>query len=345
MNKKLLLLPLIALLALTFASAISAQEANAFEASISVLPGEYSVGDPILLEITVNHTADSQVIIPTLGPEWGSFIVYSQSPPETTANADGSETTTVLLDVRQFAPGEYSTPAIPISIATIDGQVSETLAEPAAVNIASVLIEGDTELRDIKPQADLPYLALLPWIIGAVFLTEAALLFAWAIRRRHATSEMAAIDNRLPHEIALDLLNRVERLDLPRDGRFKEHYTLISDCVRTYVEDVFDIPVMERTTSEIQRSILRTSMAPALSRQFLSLLDESDLVKFSKFTPDTVSAKQALLTGRHIILETMPSEGSESGSHTAGEQVHSIGDVVEPSISVNGNRRHTEVQA
>jgi hypothetical protein len=68
-------------------------------------------------------------------------------------------------------------------------------------------------------------------------------------------------------------------LGLPESGHFKEHYTLVSDCIRVYMERTFQIPVLERTTSEIRSSLKGTAITPDVSRKFLFLLDESDLVK------------------------------------------------------------------
>lgn len=345
MNRKKFLIPLIVFIALLFSSSTSAQEENSISASLTVIPGEYTVGDPISLEITINHPADSHVLIPELDSEWGEFIVHSQSAPVSITTEDGSKSTSQVLDVRLFAPGDYTTPLIPFTVVSADGQLIETVLETVPVSISSVLVEGDEALRDIKPQADLPYLVILPWLIAAAILATGAAIAFWLIRRRRAVLTASDIDLRLPHEVALDRLDRIERLDLPNAGRFKEHYTMVSDCVRIYVERAFDIPVMERTTSEIQHSILQTPITPPTSREFLSLLDESDLVKFSKFAPDAASARQALTTGRHIVMETKPVIDSDSVSGSSGTQINTVDSVSETSVSVNGNMRQTEVRA
>lgn len=345
MNRKLFLLPLIVFIALLFASSTAAQEENSISASLTVIPGEYTVGDPISLEMTINHPADSHVIIPELGSEWGEFIIHSQAAPVSITTEDGSKMTSQVLDVRLFAPGDYTTPMIPFTVVTADGQLIEAVLETVPVSISSVLVDGDEALRDIKPQADLPYLVIIPWLIAAAVLVAGAVIAVWLIRRRRAVLMASDIDLRLPHEVALDRLDRIERLDLPNEGRFKEHYTMVSDCVRIYVERAFDIPVVERTTSEIQRSILQTPITPPTSREFLSLLDESDLVKFSKFTPDAASARQALTTGRHIVMETKPVIDPDSVSGSTGTQMNMVDKVSEPSVSNNGNMRQTEVRA
>lgn len=345
MNKKIGLLPLIILITLIPTLSVSAQGTGAVETSVTVAPGEYTVGDPIQLEIEIVHPTDSTVIFPELDKEWGEFIIYSQSAPETEVNSSGQKSTTQIIDVRLFAPGDFTTPELPVTIADSRGQLSETVIEPVSLSIASVLVQGDTELRDIKPQAEIPFFAALPWIIVAVVLSLVALTTVWLVRRRRAKIAFSGTDSRLPYEVALERLDRIEQLDLPREGRFKEHYTLISDCVRVYVERAFDIPIMERTTAEIQKSIKKTPISIPVARQFLMLLDESDLVKFSKFTPDAPTAEEALQRGRFIVMETMPSGELDPATGSTESTMRSMSDVTEPTHTANGNVRQTEVQA
>ena len=102
---------------------------------------------------------------------------------------------------------------------------------------------------------------------------------------------------------------------------------------------------MERTTGEIQLSIKRTSIEPAVVRQFLALLDESDLVKFSKFKPDTDEARNALQLGRVIVEKTMPSEEATVEPGSSSTSVKNLGEVTDSTASTNGNYQKTEVQA
>lgn len=345
MNRKLLLIPLILIGTMLAAGPAAAQVDDSIEASMSVIPGDHTVGDPIQLQLVVNHPANSHVIIPELESEWGNFIVHSQSPPESIVNEDGDKTTTQMIDVRLFAPGDFSTLPLSLTVAGADGQLSEVNIDPISVSISSVLVEGDEALRDIKPQADLPYLVVLPWIIAAAAMVIIALAVAWLIRRRRSAIVISGIDLRLPHEVALDRLTRLEKLDLPNEGRFKEHYTLVSDCIRIYVERAFHIAVMERTTAEIQRSIKQTAISPTVVHQFISLLDESDLVKFSKFTPNVSDARQALQIGRSIVEETMLLNQPDYLSGSAVSLARAAGDPSDPTLSVNGNYRQTEVRA
>ena len=292
---------IVALLLLTVGQT-AAQESGPLTATLSAPEGQFTVGDPIRLTLAVTHPAGYQVIQPTLPESWGDLTVTSLSPAVTAVNGDGSETSTLLIDARLFQPGDFSTPPLEVTVTDGQGGLQKVWAPPAAVSIASVLQEGDTALRDIKPQAALPLPAAWPWIVAGLAAVAVAAVVIWQVRRR----VQPIMDPRLAHEIALDGLAAIDGLALPEKGAFKQHYTLVSDTVRVYVERRFGVPALERTTGEIRADLARSAISPEAAALFIAFLQESDLVKFSKWTPDVESARQLLTRGRMIVEATKP---------------------------------------
>lgn len=333
------IIPLLVIGVVSLAASASAKAESLVSAELTVEDGEYTVGDPLPLLLSVNHPAGHQVLQPQLDASWGDFLVNSQSAGTTITNPDGSETTNLLIDARLFSPGTYNSPPLTITVSDAAGQLTETTAQPVSVDIASVLVEGDADLRDIKPQAALPYIDYLPWIagVGALALGMGGLYFIY--RRQRSQLALAAVDNRLPHEVAFDELNRVEDLKLPHAGRFKEHYTLVSDCIRVYMEKTYQFPVLERTTGEIKANLKRTMVSNEIANQFIDLLDESDLVKFSKFTPDVASARRLLVQGREIVEITKP----VTVEFEDKEQVQINHPPSDPEFGKNGRNKKAEV--
>ncbi|MGB5843078.1 MAG: hypothetical protein WBG94_01420 [Anaerolineales bacterium] len=333
------IIPLLVIGVVSLAASASAKAESLVSAELTVEDGEYTVGDPLPLLLSVNHPAGHQVLQPQLDASWGDFLVNSQSAGTTITNPDGSETTNLLIDARLFSPGTYNSPPLTITVSDAAGQLTETTAQPVSVDIASVLVEGDADLRDIKPQAALPYVDYLPWIagVGALALVMGRLYFIY--RRQRSQLALAAVDNRSPHEVAFDELNRVEDLELPHAGRFKEHYTLVSDCIRVYMEKTYQFPVLERTTGEIKANLKRTMVSNEIANQFIDLLDESDLVKFSKFTPDVASARRLLVQGREIVEITKP----VTVEFEDKEQVQINHPPSDPEFGKNGRNKKAEV--
>jgi len=312
MTKRLILTAIAFSLAILLIPNAITKAGENITAVLSLQQAESTVGDPIQLILQVTHQDNQHVILPQLETDWGGMTVYSQSPGTTELNPDGTKTTSQVIDVRLFSPGEFSTPPLPITVSDENGQLAEITADPISITITSVLLEGDTQLRDIKPQAELPYFNLITWItiLGILLVTAVVVVIFWLRKKRALAGRL--IDNRLPHEVALDELERVESLDLTALGRFKEHYTLVSDCIRTYVESTQHIPMIERTTGEIKRSLKHTQLTQDEAKQLVGLLEESDLVKFSKFTPDAESARNIVQKSRVFVLQTKPADVNET---------------------------------
>jgi hypothetical protein len=303
-GKPRLFIPLLLLIAFFMVGTVAAQ--TPVTAVVIAPEGSFTVGDPVELQLAVTHPAGYHIIQPELPQNWGDFFVKSQSPAATVPLEDGTEMTMVVIDTRLFAPGEFSTPPLTVSVTDGAGQLSEVTAAPVPVTLTSVLVEGDSQLRDIKPQAELPFVNLLPWIAGGLLLAAlVAIAFLWW-KRRQARLVLAAVDNRLPHEIALDDLTRIRQLGLPEQNRFKEHYTLVSDTIRIYVERTQGVPMLERTTGEIRSGLRNSSLTANSTRQLIVFLEESDLVKFSKFLPSEAEAYELITQARQIVEETKP---------------------------------------
>ena len=310
---------LIGLFSLYFAVPATAQTFDAKVNFFAVMPEDgspFTVGDHITLRLEVRHPANSRVTLPNIPEEWEEFEVISQTETTTVNHNDGSDTTGKDIIVSLFEPGSYQTPRLVVTHFQADGSPEDLGAPIIPLTIESVLIEGDTDLRDLKAQAEMPVPPVWPWIVAGfilvlVLLGLLAALGTWLYRRQQQRVGMPiplmpVVDNRPPEVIAYSELDRIEALNLPAKDQFKEHYTLVTDCLRRYIEGRYQIPALERTTDE-----MRTSFAQALTptervRDFINLFTESDLVKFARHRPDTHQAYELIPKARTIVDVTTP---------------------------------------
>ena len=307
MNRKFIARSLaMGLFLLLMVAAGQARAADGVEVRLTPERNELTVGDPLQLTLEVTHPAGSQVIIPMLDERWGNFEVRGQSPATTVANDDGTLTTRQSLEVTLFDLGEFQTPPWSLTVRDGAGQISEEAIPTVTLTVVPTLDAEDNELRDIKPQAGLAVPATWPWIAGGLVLVGAlAVAGWWAYRRWRGQPLLApAIDTRSPRQVAYDELARIEGLGLLERSLFKEYYTLVTDCLRTYLEQQFGLPVFERTTSELRILFRGSELAPEHSRRFLDLFTESDLVKFAKFRPGLETARALLGEARDLVAVT-----------------------------------------
>ena len=300
--------------ALLLAQATPASADGGVEVRLEPSVGEITVGDPVLLTLEVVHPPGSQAIIPRLPKRWGVFEVRVQSAAVTESDSD-SDLTTQTIEVTLFAPGRFETPELPVNVRDTEGNIVEFFAPTVSLTVASVLNEGDTELRNIKPQADVDVPPLWPWFALAAVLASLAAAAAYLLFRRSAELPGAAVafaDTRPPYQIAMDELDRIERWDLPAEGRLKEHSILVTDCQRRYLEDAHHIPAVDRTNSEIRAGLRQSQVPRDLAELTVSLLDDCDLVKFAKLEPDREVVRGFATRARDLVHSTRPIDANQA---------------------------------
>ena len=276
-----------------------------------------TVGDLVTLTLEVTHPADHVVVVPRLGPEWGPFEVISQTTAHVSSNGDGTETTSQRLTVTVFALGTFETPDLSISVRGPDGGVERVFPLPVLLTVNSVLSGPDERLKDIRPPADLASpLWMRPAALAVAVLATLAVLVpgAYIVSRRLRGREpqpMLPVDARTPWEIGVEEIDRVERLNLPGDGRFKEHYALMAGAIQTYVRAMYlgnggRPHATDMTTDEIGTAIWQSSLDRKNAHLVVDLLLEADLVKFSNYAPREAQAYEALRRARDVLESTRP---------------------------------------
>jgi hypothetical protein len=286
--------------------------------------GGWHVGDVISLRLRVTTPDDVDATLPVLPEQWGAFEVSTQSVAEPEKS---DERTVTVLDaaVQLWEAGIYETPPTTVTLQRDGVDSYEIDARPLKVEIVSVLPSGEEqgalEKRDLKPQAILPKPPIWPWILAA--LAAVPLLYfggrwIWQkIPRRHRIlqeeNKEVVADNRLPEDIAYACLDRITRMDLPGIGAFKQHYTLVTDCIRHYLYGIYGIAALDMTTTELRRVLRKQKIDAETLNLLWSLLDQADLVKFAKLEPDVTHARMVTKWGRHFVDCTKPQrqQGSE----------------------------------
>ncbi|MDM8530298.1 hypothetical protein QUF63_03940 [Anaerolineales bacterium HSG25] len=279
-----------------------------------------TVGDQLTLRLEVVHPDQSRVSLPQVGREWGRFHVIEQSAPETVDNGDGSAKTGKDIIVTLFEPGFYKTPDLVITHRRPDGVIEDYASPVIQLRVTSVITDEDeAELKELKGQANLPIPLIWPWVLGTILLGILLVMVAlwatwWFYLRRRKPIEIpelvpeVVVDPRPPEVIAYAELDRIAQLSLPEQERIKEHYSLVSDCMREYAENRYEFPALEQTTYEFNQTIRKKSVSTEHVADFMSLLRVSDLVKFAKHHPQEDEANNLVTRARSVVAMTTPKE-------------------------------------
>ncbi len=303
------------MLATAISGAAMAQGASssAVQISFTANQSELTVGEPVTLTLEITHPSDHVVVVPRLGRFWGQFEVLSQTAAQITVGDTGTSTTRQRIDVTIFETGNFETPALPLTVRKPDGSVEQLSSPLVRLNVKSVLSGPDEPLRDIREPADLATPLWEQPLARVVGLSAIAALFGagYILRRsrRRRETQLTEEDERTPWDKAIQGLDEIEGQDLPGAGDYKQHYTLVSQAVRSHMRIICfpddgrtDAP--ELTTEELEARLRKSTLASSIERLVIDLLKDADSVKFANHIPTSAEADEALRRARLIVEMT-----------------------------------------
>ncbi len=273
-----------------------------------------TVGHPVTLTLDVVHPESSQVTFPRLDVEWDEvFEVLSQSAA-TTTERDDRLVTSQSIEVALFAPGEREIPPLVVTLRDSQGTILDQPVPALSLNVVPVLPEDAEEPKDIRPQVEMmeqpfdlgnPRAPLSWWWIVAGLAAIGLAAWGLYVLLKPQPPVPVFID---PYDDAIKELERIEGLRLPAKRLFKEHYTLVGDVIRTYLEGEFDIPALDRTTTEIQAEVSAADIDADGAIEMRWLFVDCDIVKFTGLEPDEYEAGLMVGRAREILDMIRPPE-------------------------------------
>ncbi len=130
---------------------------------------------------------------------------------------------------------------------------------------------------------------ILPWFLLALIITAAVWWLRRYIRnRRLSKPEVMAVVNPDPaHVIAFRELEKLNEEKLWQKGEIKLYHTRLTEILRQYLENRFNVYSLELTTEETLNALLKTGFKNDSSYMLVkTVLTIADLVKFAKFKPE-----------------------------------------------------------
>ena len=192
--------------------------------------------------------------------------------------------------ITAFDSGVYVIPSYAITVE--NGDYNNVLrTEPLAFAVNTYKVDEQQGNYDIVApyQTPLNFAEILPWLLWIAGGLLVAALAVWYIIRRKKNKPLFAAEKKVyvpPYVIAMKELERLKGEKLWQAGKVKEYYTRLTDTVRQYVADEWQIPAMEQTSFETVQALERNTLVDARDVERVSgMLQAADFVKFAKSTP------------------------------------------------------------
>lgn len=218
--------------------------------------------------------------------------------------------------ITSFDSGSYVLPPLVVYFEGKDGFADTMRLPEVPLEVMTVPVDtASFELYDIRPQFRYPvtFGEVFPWAL--LLMAVAAIVFFAVrvlVRRRRSRPVFGRPDPKEPpHITALRELDRIRSEKLWKNGKEKQYYTELTDALRAYIEQRFDIRTIERTSNEILTDLSGKDVVPADFEVLKELFGTSDLVKFAKYSPSEAECENAVPEAVRFVNDTCRQEQEE----------------------------------
>lgn len=284
----------------------AAGEPPSFEAQATLLPDAATVGDRLVLTVTVRHPADAALTLPSNDTDFAPFMLVAAPSVETRLEGDGG-VTTAIYELALFDTGAFELPGLTVEVRTATERRSLSLPRLSARIEATA--PPSATLEDLRPPAGpeafghgqpgwwqpaVAFLILSGLGVAVFFLMRAALATRPLVRP--STAER-------PEAVAL---RRLDAVRASADGAATGTYEALATIIRVYLEQRFALPVTALTAAEARAVLLRAGVDAWPVRLITDLLRQCDAVRYAGYRPAPARQAGDLAVAYEIVALTTP---------------------------------------
>ncbi len=287
---------------------------------IRIDKSKITIADTLWLEFETAIGSGYDVNMPKVDKVLENFGIVDWQNLGNRLDANNNVVSTYRYRLEPFLSGKFAIPAFTFEFRDVNeqavrlnspqaGKTYELTTEPVDIEVTSLLGEqrGKLSIADIENVVDMPAKMILWWLLSAVAVVGGA-GGLWLYLRRKKTKAAVRIF-KPAHEIAYARLQLLIREDLVKAGRVKEFYEGVSDILRHYIEDRFEMKAPERTTEEFLFEIRDTgALSQDHNRSLAEFLTHCDLVKFAKHSPTNEQIQHTFDLAKNFIEQTKSEE-------------------------------------
>ncbi|MFN3562539.1 MAG: hypothetical protein ACK4XY_09925 [Chloroherpetonaceae bacterium] len=282
------------------------------KASVEITPDTCLIGDNVFYLLSITHHETQIVLLPSDTDEVAFYPFEIRSRKKLfEEERDGLTTERWQYTLTVFDTGAQIIPPLDLRYVQIGkSDTTETVLklDSKMIYVRSVLDTTVKDIADIKPLQTLPVPAWV-YVVSAIALLLTLggsywLFKAWQ-KRRKAEKPKPVVPEKPPYQIAHEKLAALDAYPLDSQGDFKKFYSDLSDILREFIERYYGVPALEQITSEILYS-LRTKLSSEQIERYRQVFERADLVKFAKFYPSKIEARESLSLSKAIIEDAMP---------------------------------------
>lgn len=321
--------------AVLIAGTVNAQK---IKATASLDSAKILIGDQVKLFLEIDHPKDVDVQFPTVSDTILDLIeIISRSGIDTFELDDEKYMKQIqAYTITSFDSGAYRIPPQWFTF-EIDGELDSTPSNGVWLQVFSMEIDTTKGPTDIKMPygAPLTLKEVTPYILGVILIGAIIFFLLYSIKRKKNNKPIFARPQKPKepaHIVAIRELDRIKSEKVWQKGKTKQYYSEVTDTLRTYIEERFEIRAMEQTSDEtiesfrVQKGLISDKNFGNLSQ----ILKLADLVKFAKYQPLPDDDNLSLVNAYFFVNDTKKEEqkkAEDQGSGKNGEKNDNVEEV------------------
>jgi hypothetical protein len=274
------------------------------------------IGDQIKFSVTVDQPEGMQISIPEFKDSIITHIDILSGPrTDSVRNLKGNLRIRKEYLVTSFDSGRYQIPPVFAELKTEEGikrfYSDYTYLDVQRTNIAPA--DTTAKIFDIVAPYKAPITLgeILPWILIVLLVAAAvyyALRFYKKLRKNPDIPEIVKIPEPA-HIIAFRELEKLKEEKLWQKGGIKLYYTRLTEILRQYLENRFQVYSLELTTSETLDALVRAGFKrDAKYEKIKAVLNGADMIKFAKYNPEPTENESYFQDAWNFVEETKLTE-------------------------------------
>ncbi|MFA8449978.1 MAG: hypothetical protein ACEPOW_04725 [Bacteroidales bacterium] len=299
---------------LVFTTIISLNKVNGQNVDIKSYTdtNEIVIGGQTDLHLEVTAPADKTIIWPILKDTLNKQIeIISKSNIDTIKSGqDNLYTLRQNLKITSFTDGEHNIPELKFGIKEAnDSTIYYALSNPAFIRTTSIQVDTTKQFKPIVGyiKQGITVQMIVPYVLLGILIIAIIIATIIYIRRR---KNQKPIFTPKPKEIipadklAIKLLEELRLKKLWQQEMFKEYYSELTEIIRDYIENRFEVQALEQTTEEIIGNLQGHKINDQAMEKLSFTLKKADLVKFAKLKPTALENDRCLEDLLDFVRET-----------------------------------------
>lgn len=278
------------------------------QVKVSIDTNAILIGQQVKVDIDYQLPKDKQGYFPILPDSLGPNLEIVERSKIDTSFLDGNTRFYQQLKVTAFDSGYFVLPAFPFGYINKDDSLMQRIvSDPHLISVFTVDADTTQPIKPLVGPIPEPYtlMEFLPWII--FIMAAAALIFTafYFYRKKKKKPLFKKEEPKIPaHEKALDNLARLRLKKLWQAGKVKDYYSELTDILRIYIEERYQIIALEMTTTEIVGGLSIQPINREVMQKLKGSLELADLVKFAKVKPSALENDTCLNMAIDFVNET-----------------------------------------